>query len=471
MKPRLIRDERGFANIPESYPQNANCKRPTKLNPTENETSFVYFESFQQLLDGLRDNDPSSDVNMSNVKNFAAEFAASNSKIDPSRLSREIDNSYGIGDSQQFLSQESLGFSINHFRSSVDIGDLETNREANDKDWQETISNLIPLAEDPNGYHKEYKVSESNETKRMTSNDWEIEYSTNTQNFTPMHEASSQLTNNILTYVTLNDVNRNGNLDEGEHLIPCINRPPPLSEEKRQFSVDIKRTSIGIDDQGRLGCYESVTTNLLINTLGYNLTNNMSLNNEPFLQHQYNDGYYANNPEEYRYLEYSNPLANEKIHDGHQMNNYTTPQAVGLFQHQKGEEHLPSFQHTTQSFTPGDAPAPKRQSNLKSEMDDRVVDPTESDVLLERGGKGNHHKGSRYYRRLINENRDAYKALPDTSRAEKMAISLNVVMSLKETGARFIHKKNGKYVVMSDREARNKISQALREKKERVMVP
>ena len=51
-----------------------------------------------------------------------------------------------------------------------------------------------------------------------------------------------------------------------------------------------------------------------------------------------------------------------------------------------------------------------------------------------------------------------------------MAISLSVVMSVKATGARFIHKKKGKYVIMSDREARNKISQALREKKERVML-
>ena len=95
---------------------------------------------------------------------------------------------------------------------------------------------------------------------------------------------------------------------------------------------------------------------------------------------------------------------------------------------------------------------------------------TDGDVLLERGGKGNHHKGSRYYRRLINERRESYQELPDASRAEKMAISLSVVMSCKAAGARFIHKKKGEYNVMSDREARNKISQALREKKERVML-
>ena len=110
---------------------------------------------------------------------------------------------------------------------------------------------------------------------------------------------------------------------------------------------------------------------------------------------------------------------------------------------------------------------------MKLSPETGVIQPHEiqdSDVLLERGGKGNHHRGSRYYRRLINERRQSYQDLPDSARAEKMSISLSVVMSLKASGARFIHKKKGRYVMMSDREARNKISQALREKKERVML-
>ena len=57
-----------------------------------------------------------------------------------------------------------------------------------------------------------------------------------------------------------------------------------------------------------------------------------------------------------------------------------------------------------------------------------VIDHHESqdgDVLLERGGKGNHHKGSRYYRRLIHERCPSCQDLPDSARAEKMAISLS----------------------------------------------
>jgi hypothetical protein len=469
MKPRLIRDERGFVNIPESYSQHANGKRPSKLNPNEHENSFVTLPSFQQLLASLDSNGPSSDITASNVKNFAAEIASLNSKIDSSKLSNEIDNSYGIGDSQQFLSQESIGFSIQQFRSSVDLGDLEANRETSDKEWQEIVSNFIPLTDDPDGYHKEYKVSESNETKRVTNKNWDIEYSTNTQNFTPMNEASTELTNNILTYVTLNDINGDCSFDGEDRTMPSPNIPRPRFEGKRQFSLDIKRTSIGIDNLGRLGCYESVTTNLQINTIGSNFSNSYQ---EPFLQPQYNETYYFSNPEYYRFLQPDNPLSAGIHQDGHQMNNDCNPHAVGIPQQPNEERNLPTYHHMNQSITTDDASAPKRPKNWKlKKIDTEEVAPTESDVLLERGGRGNHHKGSRYYRRLINENRGAYKALPETSRAEKMAISLSVVMSVKETGARFIHKKNGKYVVMSDKEARNKISQALREKKERVMVP
>jgi len=112
---------------------------------------------------------------------------------------------------------------------------------------------------------------------------------------------------------------------------------------------------------------------------------------------------------------------------------------------------------------------------LKRKMDEstEVIDQADIqhiDVLLERGGRGNHHEGSKHYRRLINENRDAYQCLTNGAKAEKMAISVSIIQALKNTGARFIHKKEGQYIIMNDREARNKISQALREKKKRVML-
>jgi hypothetical protein len=94
----------------------------------------------------------------------------------------------------------------------------------------------------------------------------------------------------------------------------------------------------------------------------------------------------------------------------------------------------------------------------------------EVDVLLERGAKGNRHKGSQLYRRLINERRPLYQELPEASRGAKKTVAGVVVKTLKETGARFIHKKKGQYIIMTDREAGNKTSQALREKRERTMV-
>lgn len=147
------------------------------------------------------------------------------------------------------------------------------------------------------------------------------------------------------------------------------------------------------------------------------------------------------------------------------------------------EQAMSLWSATAQNF--GKSPsgtAPCKEHNMVNlvipkskvkEASNIVIDPskiTEVDVLLERGGKGNRHKGSKYYRRLINEHRERYQALPDTNKIEKMAISLSVVTKLKETGARFIHKKNGQYSIMNDRQARNKISQALREKNVRVMT-
>lgn len=115
---------------------------------------------------------------------------------------------------------------------------------------------------------------------------------------------------------------------------------------------------------------------------------------------------------------------------------------------------------------------PKHQ-NYDLRFSDMVISPSEIkdvDVLLERGGKGNRHRGSKYYRHLINKHREGYQSLPESSKAAKMKISFSVVLQLKETGARFIHKQKGIYYIINDRRARNKVSQALREKNMRLMT-
>ena len=347
----------------------------------------------------------------------------------------------------------------------------------------------MPASGDAQKYHKEYKVYESNDAKRLTSKDWTINYSMNSQTFTPTNEASSELTNNVVTYVQLNEMDQDYDM-QPPRMAHMPGRQTYFSDDQRRMSVDIKTASIGIDNEGRLGSYELISTNLLMQQSPHYLQGNNQWDPVPlppdgyrvepisntaglYQQHMCDgNNYHQNNNGDYQ-QQNSDPLYHE----------YGQPMATSYpgdyEQHHQQEHQLQQnlqHQHMSQSQAPDGSQTPDlnfTESSQPQNTSAGVIAPyeiTQGDVLLERGGKGNHHKGSRYYRRLINERRESYQELPDASRAEKMAISLSVVMSVKATGARFIHKKKGKYVIMSDREARNKISQALREKKERVML-
>jgi hypothetical protein len=322
------------------------------------------------------------------LKNLAVKIAATNSRLDPSQLSIDIDQNFGVQSNQSqasqlgplnfSLSRDNVGFSVNSFSSLVDFGDLDANKSRRDSSSQQSVNELMPAPGDAEKYHKEYKVYESNDAKRLTSKDWTINYSMNSQTFTPTHEASSELTNNVVTYVQLNEMDEDYDM-KPPRVARMSGRQTHHYDDKRQMSVDIKTASIGIDNS---------------------------------VYHEFAQPTYSSFPVNY-----------EHHH-----------------QQQQQTQHRPM----TQSHAPV---LPQTQdSNLLESYQDAHNSPTgdadvllpyeitQGEVLLERGGK-------RYYRRLINERRESYQELPDASRAEKMAISLSVVMSVKATGARFIHKK------------------------------
>ena len=507
MKARLNRDEQGFSKIPENYsrPRHQNFaasvgRQPSDLIQDQIEHPMMNLQNFKPALDEFLRNGPSSDVEK--LKNLAVEIAAMNSRLDPSQLSTEIDHNFGLQSNQSqasqlgpqnfSLSRENVGFSVNSFSSLVDFGDLDTNKSRRESSWQQSVNELMPASGDAEKYHKEYKVYESNDAKRLTSKDWTINYSMNSQTFTPMNEASSELTNNVVTYVQLNEMDEDDYM-QAPRMARMTARPMYLPDDKRhmserQMSVDIKTASIGIDNEGRLGSYELISTNLQMQQSPHAVQGNDQWDPVPLPpdgyrvepspdhpgnyehhtygannHHQRNSGDYRQQTNDAVYHTFGQPAFNSfpvsyELHHHQQQQQQQMPQSHGPIRSQTQDKNVAESYQPERHSLPGDA---------------GVILPyeiTQGDVLLERGGKGNHHKGSRYYRRLINERRESYQELPDSSRAEKMAISLSVVMSVKATGARFIHKKKGKYVIMSDREARNKISQALREKKERVML-
>lgn len=522
MKHRMLkRDEMAYADLPESGVRESSSgnrlggRQPSDMIQQELDTVPLFqTNTFKPALDEFLKNGPSSDVEK--VKNLAAEIAAMSSQIDPTRLSTELDNTIGIGNSRNFgpLRSGDLGFSINSFSSLVDFGDLDAKSpQQRNMSWQKSVSELMPNEDKPENYHKEYKCYESGEKKRLTSKDWTIDYQQNTTTFTPRDEASTELTNNVVTYVQLNDMDQGGEQQQRPVAQPRPERPESIRE--RQMSVEINTANVGIDSEGRLGSYELVTTQL-------NMQPNGEFDPVPLPP----QGYQLKQPQQQQQMfqqqqnnmhQQHNNFDQNNFMPGNNNGNYGGPpqqpnrdflrqqfqqQGGGLLEQQFGQpQYQQDYQHQSQPYPQEQLSHPvpqlqrpptisQQQQSIGSQIqglglvvpprpavklanETGVIDPMniqDGDVLLERGGKGNHHKGSKYYRRLINERRTSYQELPDSARAEKMAISLSVVMSVKATGARFIHKRKGQYIVMGDREARNKISQALREKKERVML-
>lgn len=86
-----------------------------------------------------------------------------------------------------------------------------------------------------------------------------------------------------------------------------------------------------------------------------------------------------------------------------------------------------------------------------------------NDVLSGRGGGTNQHEGNCFFRSLINKNREKYLR---AKKNDKPFISLSIVKAIRERNGRFLKKveKTGLWYEIGDSAAREKTSQALRQR-------
>lgn len=105
----------------------------------------------------------------------------------------------------------------------------------------------------------------------------------------------------------------------------------------------------------------------------------------------------------------------------------------------------------------------KKTRNRRKDPSVKVyVKVTDRDVLFGRGGESNHHPGNKVYLKYILDRQSPYKTLP---RKEKTAMSQQVVDLVHGRKGRFLkpEKETGRYFVVTEKTARDKVSQALRE--------
>ena len=97
---------------------------------------------------------------------------------------------------------------------------------------------------------------------------------------------------------------------------------------------------------------------------------------------------------------------------------------------------------------------------------ENIKEPHENDVLYGRGGGTNHHPGNKRYRKLVEERKVEYV---NSKRLEKPMVALNIIRKWRREQVppgRFLkmNDKTGLWDDVGDKKAREKTSQALREK-------
>ena len=94
-----------------------------------------------------------------------------------------------------------------------------------------------------------------------------------------------------------------------------------------------------------------------------------------------------------------------------------------------------------------------------------IRDPTPNDVLYGRGGGTNHHPGNKRYRRWVEDRKVEYV---NSKRLDKPVVALDIVRAWRsqDPPGRFLKMddKTGLWTDVGDKKAREKTSQALREK-------
>ena len=108
---------------------------------------------------------------------------------------------------------------------------------------------------------------------------------------------------------------------------------------------------------------------------------------------------------------------------------------------------------------------PSSADTIKEKPKNDIPDKqyTEKDVLFGRGGRGNHHKGNKRYRSLVNSHKKQYRKTKD--KQAKTAIARLIVHTINASGGRFLRfdTSEKKWVEVPIVRARTKVSQALRE--------
>lgn len=102
--------------------------------------------------------------------------------------------------------------------------------------------------------------------------------------------------------------------------------------------------------------------------------------------------------------------------------------------------------------------------DLSSKEAIQASDITENDVLFGRGGVTNNHIGNRRYRSYVQQQQEHYFSKP---KMEKSQIANYIVAKIRQENGRFLKKdgsRGGLWFDVGDRRAREKTSQALREK-------
>ena len=92
-------------------------------------------------------------------------------------------------------------------------------------------------------------------------------------------------------------------------------------------------------------------------------------------------------------------------------------------------------------------------------MDDFGV--SDKDILLGRGGVTNSHIGNKNFRTLVRQSQREYLV---AAKLDKANIAMDIVKEVISSGGRFLHEKGDRWVEVTPEKAREKTSQALREK-------
>lgn len=128
-------------------------------------------------------------------------------------------------------------------------------------------------------------------------------------------------------------------------------------------------------------------------------------------------------------------------------------------------ERAPStFDLPKQAFTPSTTSSqivPDPTAGRQTAVTIDGVQVNDHDVLLGRGGVTNAHLGNKKYRSLVRRWQRDYLA---TAKLKKASIAQLIVDTIQNEGGRFLTEKKGVWVAISKDKAREKTSQALREK-------